>query len=244
MAKLNQIVAVVSTKKTDGKSTITELYHKVKKPDLFTGLIRTYETLSIDGEELPSETKLIQLTVKEAIDTFIEAMTPVYDTTLTQDGANTVAESDVVIDGVKILENIPVTHLLFIEKQLTDLHTFITHLPVLDPGNTWSYSKDSNCFVTPESWKYHTKKLPRAFIKAEATIQHPAQVEILSEDKNIGRWKTINQSGAIPALTKHGYLVRVKKLIEAVKKAREEANNIVVSDRKEAESIFKYIFEK
>jgi hypothetical protein len=244
LAKLNQIIAVVSTKKADGKTTITEFYHKLKKPELFTGLIRTYETLKEDGESLPQEQKLIQLTVSDAINTFIEAMTPVFDTTLTQDTANTIAKADVVVDNIPILYDVPVTHLLFLEKQLTDLQTFISYLPILDPSQNWTYSNDSNCFVTQETWKYHTKKISHPLIKYDATDKHPAQVDVVTEDINVGKWKTINQSGAIQAKTQYDYLRRVKKLIEAIKKAREDANNIQVDDKKEAETIFNYVFNK
>jgi hypothetical protein len=244
MAKLNQIIAVVSTKKADGKTTITEFYHKLKKPELFTGLIRTYDNIDVNGEPLPQEQKLIQLTVNDAINIFIEAMTPVFDTTLTQDTANTIAKADVVVDEVTILKDVPVTHLLFLEKQLTDLQTFISYFPVLDPSQTWNFSNDSNCFVTNESWKYHTKKVSHPLVKYEATDKHPAQVDMVTEDINIGKWKTINQSGAIPAKTQHEYTIKVKKLIEAIKKAREDANSIQVEDKTEGHKIFKFIFGK
>jgi hypothetical protein len=41
MPKLNQIVAVVAGKKSDAEKTITEIYHKVKKPQLFEGITKT-----------------------------------------------------------------------------------------------------------------------------------------------------------------------------------------------------------
>jgi len=36
-----------------------------------------------------------------------------------------------------LLADVPVTYLLFLEKQLTDLRTFVDKLPVLDPSVVW-----------------------------------------------------------------------------------------------------------
>jgi len=244
MPKLNQIVAVVAGKKSDAEKAITEIYHKVKKPQLFEGITKTYEAIEVNGEELPSEVKLLQFKVSEAVAQFREVMAPVFDTTITQDVANTRARADVEVDGVAVLKDVPVPYLLFLEKKLTDIQTFITHLPTLDPSQKWSYSRDTDCFVTAETWKYHTKKLPRVLEKAPATDKHPAQVEVVHEDKNVGKWKTINQSGAIPARDQHDMLARVKKLIEAVKKAREQANMLEVENKQAGDAIFDFIFGK
>ncbi len=148
------------------------------------------------------------------------------------------------VNGIAVLKDVPVTYLLFLEKKLTDIQTFLTHLPTLDPSQKWSYSRDTDCYVTAETWKYHTKKLPRILEKAPATDKHPAQVEVVHEDKNVGKWKTINQSGAIPARDQHDMLARVKKLIEAVKKAREQANMIDVENKLAGDAIFAFVFGK
>ncbi len=242
MSKLNQIVAVVAGKKSDGEKAITALYHQLQKPTLFEGISKSYEALREDGEQLPPETKLLQFKVAEAIAQFREAMTPVFDVTFTQDLANTRAKADIAIDGVTLLVDVPVPYLLFLEKRLTDLHTFISKLPTLDPAQRWTYSRDTDCFVTAESWKYHTKKLVRVMEKAPATDKHPAQVDLIQEDVNVGRWKTTNMSGAIPAKDQHDMLVRVKQLIEAVKKSRELANMLEVENAKAGEAILDFVF--
>jgi hypothetical protein len=242
MPKLNQVIAVVAGKKSDAEKGVTELYHAVQKPTLFEGLTKTYEPLREDGELLPSESKLVQLKVADAIARFREIMAPVYDATLTQDSANTRAVADVEVDGTVVLPKVPVTYLLFLEKRLTDLHTFISKLPTLDPAQRWSYSRDADCYVTAESWKYHTKKIARVIELSPATDRHPAQVNLIQEDINVGKWKTINQSGAIPARDQNDMLVRVKKLIEAVKKAREAANGIDVENKAAGGAIFDYVF--
>jgi hypothetical protein len=84
--------------------------------------------------------------------------------------------------------------------------------------------------------------MQRSNVVVPATAQHPAQVQVWQEDVNVGKWKTINQSSAIPATERDKYLVRVNEMIEAVKKAREQANLAEATDVKCASSIFSYIF--
>ena len=41
--------------------------------------------------------------------------------------------------------DVPVTYLLFLEKQLVDLHTFVKKLPVLDASETWVFDASADC---------------------------------------------------------------------------------------------------
>lgn len=241
MPKLNQIVAVVSGKKSDAEKAITAIYQAVQKDTLFNGLTKTYVPL-VGEEELPSEKKQLQMKVADAISIFREAMTPLFDVVATQDVANTLAKADVVVDGVKVLEGIPVTYLLFLEKKLVDLQTFVLKLPVLDPAVTWVYDSNADCYASEKSWRYHTKKLVKTIVRAPATDKHPAQVDLVHEDVNVGKWETIAFSGAIPAKQQHEYVVRIKKLIEAVKTAREQANLMDASSVKTGNSVFSFVF--
>jgi hypothetical protein len=87
-----------------------------------------------------------------------------------------------------------------------------------------------------------TKKIPRNHVKAEATEKHPAQVEVYYEDVVVGTWRTIKFSGALPASRVNELLNRVEKLQEAVKFAREEANNLEVTEPKVGAKVFQYLF--
>ncbi|GCE21057.1 hypothetical protein KDK_48570 [Dictyobacter kobayashii] len=87
-----------------------------------------------------------------------------------------------------------------------------------------------------------TKKIPRNHVKAEATEKHPAQVEVYYEDVVVGNWRTIKFSGALPARRVNELLNRVDKLQEAVKFAREEANNHDITEQKVGSAILNYLF--
>ena len=76
----------------------------------------------------------------------------------------------------------------------------------------------------------------------EATTEHPAQVEMYTEDVKVGEWRTIKFSGALPAQEKNQLIARIRRLQEAAKFARESANGIDVEQQKTADKIFGYLF--
>jgi hypothetical protein len=63
------------------------------------------------------------------------------------------------------------------------------------------------------------------------------------EDVWVGTWTTTKFSGAIPAATRNAMLERVRKLADAVKTAREEANSIDVRAHKIGAAVLGYVFE-
>jgi len=135
-----------------------------------------------------------------------------------------------------------VTYLLFLEKQLTDLHTFVHKLPVLDPSESWRFDPSQDCWASDTAETSKTKKVPRNHVKAEATEKHPAQVEVYHEDVVVGYWKTVKFSGALPAARVRELLERVERLQKAVKMAREEANGVAVESVKSGDKVFGYLF--
>jgi hypothetical protein len=243
MPKLNQIIAIQAGKKSQAKETLTEAYHLLKKPELLSGITRTYQPRDEGGEPQPDERKQVQLKVNELIAKVTADLTEMFDVVATQDWANCQAKADVVVDRRPILQGVPVTHLLFLEKQLVDLRTFIEALPVLDAAEDWEYRAEADSYVSKPSRSNRTKKVPKNHIKYEATKEHPAQVEMYMEDVWVGTWTTTKFSGAIPAAAKNGMLERVRKLVDAVKSAREEANSIEVKAQKVGASILGYIFD-
>lgn len=242
MTKLNQIIAVVNGKKTQLEKSLTEIYQKIQKADLFAGISREYKPLAEDGESLPPEKKLPQFTCVSAIEEATAVITDLIDSVATQDVANTEAKANVTVDGKIILSDVPVTHLLFLEKQLVDIKTFISKLPVLDPAERWTFDANVDYFVTEVTQTNRNKKVFKNHVKAEATDKHPAQVEVYSEDEKVGTWNTTKFSGCIEAKKKKEFAKRVDKLIEAVKFAREEANSMAVSQVRFGESILNFIF--
>ena len=151
MGKLNQVIAVVAAKKKLALEAITNAYHVIQKPPLFDGITRVYTPRDEEGERLPPESKRPQNTVNDLIASVCPAIADMFDTVLTQDIANQEAACSVVVDGRVIAPDVPVTHLLFLEKQLTDMTTFVSKLPVLDPADTWTWDDAANSFMSNPS---------------------------------------------------------------------------------------------
>lgn len=242
MAKLNQIIALQAGKKARAKETLTEAYHQIKKSELLNGLVRTYQPRDEGGEPQPEERKLVQAKVNDLIGRVSRDLTEMFDVVATQDWANCQARADVVVDGRKLLTAVPVTHLLFLEKQLVDLRTFIDALPTLDAAEEWEYKPEFDSFVSRPTRSNRTRKVPKNHVKYEATKEHPAQVEMYMEDVWVGTWTTIKFSGAVPAAARNAMHERVEKLLDAVKTAREEANSLEVQPIKVGAALLGYLF--
>ncbi len=241
MAKLNQIIAVEKGVKSKAYSELTEAHHALQKSALLAGIARTYQPKDEEGEQYPPESTRVQVRAEEILRETAATLTRLFDVTATKDWANCEAKADVRVDGEVLLPAVPATYLLFLEKQLTDLHTFVSKLPVLDAAETWNFDQAADCWATDPVQTTKTKKIPRNHVKAEATEKHPAQVEVYYEDVVVGHWRTVKFSGSLPASRVKELLDRVDKLQQAVKFAREEANNTEVTDRQIGERVFAYL---
>jgi hypothetical protein len=241
MPKLNQIIAVEKGIKNQQNQVITDAHHTLLKPTLLSGIARSYRPRDEEGERLPGESTQVQVRAADALSKVTNAWAELMNVTMSKDEANTAARGDVIVDGKPVLEKVPVASLLFLEKQLVDLHTVIKKLPILDPSEKWSRDEAQNCWATEPAETTRTKKVPRNHVKAEATDKHPAQVDVYMEDVVVGFWKTIKYSGALPAARQAELLERVEKLQRAVKFAREAANSIECSMQKSGEKIFGYL---
>ena len=242
MPKLNQIIAVEKGTKSRTQRDLTDAYHRLQKPALLTGISRTYQPNDDEGEILPPESTRVQVRAEDVLREAGAALSRLFDVVATKDWANCEARADVVVDGQAVLTDVPVTYLLFLEKQLTDLQTLIGKLPTLDAAETWTFDESADVWRTEQVRTTRTKKVPRAHVLYEATDKHPAQVETYTEDIVVGTWTKVGFSGAMPARRVNELRERVDKLMAAVKYAREEANGIEVADRRVGDAVFRYLF--
>lgn len=242
--KLHQIIAIEKGAKTKAHTVLTDQYHLLQKEALLGGIERVYRPLDEEnGERLPAESTRVQATVAESIAAISTVLSDLFDVTFTRESANCSAVADVVVDGTVLLTGVPVTYLLFLEKQLTSLHTFVSKLPTLPLSETWQEDEQTGWFATAPAQTVRTKKVPRVLEKAPATPQHPAQVEVYHEDVQVGNWTTRKFSGALPQSVVRQMTTRVEQLQRAVKVAREEANESEATARTGAgERVLNFVF--
>ena len=242
MPKLCQIIAIEKGVKSDTARQFTDLHRDVQKQPLLSGISRTYQPRDEEGDQLPPESSKVQVSAEDTLSAAAAVLTRLFDVTFTKDHANTIARADVTVDGTLILRDAPATYLLFLEKQLADLHTFIAKLPVLDPAEDWTQDgAPAGCWRSEPVRTVRTRKAPRNHVLAEATDRHPAQVQMYTEDMPAGEWTTVKFSGAMPARRIRTLLDRVSALQQAVKFAREEANSAEIPDMKAGAAIFAWL---
>jgi hypothetical protein len=233
MTKLNQIVAIELPIKTRVNAKLSEIYKTLARADLFTGHAKKYAPGNADsatpaGEMQPEDKRHVQQHAKALLSKIAETATELYDISYLRDLSNCSAKADVVVDGKAVLKDVPVTYLLWLEKQLRDLHAEITRLPSLDPAEKWTWVPEQSLFASEKVETARTKKTFVALVLAPATDKHPAQVKEGSEDVRMGTWTTVKYSSAIPADRREVMLKRVEDLQKAVKQAREQANSMEV----------------
>ncbi len=246
--KLCQFIAIESSVKNRVTSELTEAHKDLQKSDLFNGHSRRYEPRNEDpssplGEKLPEENKKVVAralaTVKLTVDRLVEH----YDLAATRDFGNCVAKADVEVEGRVLLKDVPVAHLLFLEKRVEDLITFIRKLPTLDPTENWDFKPSQDLFATQPVQTARTKKISRALVLYEATKEHPAQVKEITEDVQAGTWSTIKYSSAIPVQQRNEMLRRAEELQKGIKFAREKANATEVEEKKLGRALLDYVFK-
>jgi hypothetical protein len=242
MPKLNQILAIEKGVKNRVKSNMTKLYHASQKPALFDGLDKKYQPKDEDGETYPPEHKEIQFRAHQVIKQTRQNLTELFNTTATKDWANCEARADIEIDGQTILNNVPVTYLLFLEKQVEDLITSMTAMPTLDSSMRWSKDEAAGTHYSDEIVTHKGKKVEEPITVIEPTEHQPGQFTILTKDVIVGHWTTVHQSGRMRAAEKEEIQDRLVKLQKAIKQAREAANSIEASHQQVAEPVLDYIF--
>lgn len=241
--KLNGVIAVEKDYKNHAHKIGSEIHLRLKKPDFFNGQYKTYQKKKENDDTFPPDNKHVQYKVPELLNKLKKAYIPLYNITIQKDEANSGASADIVVDNKVIYANVPVTALLFIEKQLKDHRTTVEALPVLDKAEAWTEDKsDPHMWRAAPSQTIKTSKEQEGLVLHGPTEHHPAQTAIITKDRVVGHWNTEKVSGAIQQKVKDRMLDRVDVLLHAVTLARETANDKVVGpDHKLGEAVYAFL---
>lgn len=243
MAKLHEVVALATGKKAEVQKFVTDCYKEIQKGDLFDGLRKTYQPIEEAGEQLPGESKNPQSSLTKVIESARAKWRELFDVTLAVDVGNQMAKADVEVDGKVIASGLPVPTLLFLEKQLADVKAFVEKLPVPDPAERWSHDANTGMLSTEPIKTGRTKKVHKPIVLYPATEQHPAQTQLVTEDVLAGYWTTIRYTGRVSADKKSEAIERIRKLMDAVKVARERANTTEVQRKEIGSAMMGFVFD-
>jgi archaellum component FlaF (FlaF/FlaG flagellin family) len=238
----NQIIAIEKGAKNKAKSLITEVYKTFDKPALYAGKTKKFEKVNDDAPDLPGESVKVQLIAAKEIEKVVESLADYFDVTATKDHGNCLAKADVVVDGTVLIEQAPVTYLLFLEKELQDISTFVGKIPTLDSSYEWNTDTNSGIYKSNPVTTQRTAKEQKPIVLYDATPEHPAQTQLITRDVLVGHWNTVELSGAIPMVVKEKLLKKVEKLLRAVKSAREKGNSTSVSKVEVGRKLLDFVF--
>jgi hypothetical protein len=228
--RLCQVIAIEGDARERAQVTYSTARAALAKEALLSGITRVYQPLNDGGIVYPPERTKVQLTVDDVTRRLREDVSRLWDITATKDWANTDAYANVVLDGEVVIEGAPSTYLVWLEKQLDTLRAYFVALPTLDPAEIWTDDQATGVMRTEPTQGIKNRKVPKAHILYEATDRHPAQVQPYNVDEPEGTWTTTKFSGAIYETRRRQLISRVDRLREAVKFAREEANQQPVTD--------------
>lgn len=240
--KLHEILAVEPSVSSTASIMVKEAINTFdKKETRFSGRRRTYLPRNDDGIEYPSEYAQVVETVKGKLNYLIKHLEKSADLSATKEETNTKARATLTIDG-KDVGSFPPTVFLSLEKQFQEFKKVLLSIPTLDPTVVWTPDETRNDIYESAPVKtYKTEKIPQVLTLAEATKEHPAQTQVFNKDETIGTWTTINESGLIYPKDKSEMLDRVDKIIRAIKKARQRANDIEIEEVKMAKKLFNFV---
>lgn len=242
MTHLAPVIAVEKKKKEKVSQELAKAQSVLGQASNLAGISRTYRPKIDGGDQYPPESTRVRNKVKPVLKDVQTALVELFDVIATKDWTNCVAKADVVVDGKVLIKAVPTTYLLFLEKQLAEILSFVKKIPTLDAAEEWHQDESQDCWATKPSETIRSKKIMRNHVLAEATVQHPAQVQVYAEDVPEGYWKTIKYSGAIPAKELNEVVERIEKLQHAVLFAREEANKTEAIDQRPGKTVLSFIF--
>ena len=245
MSKLHELLAVEGDLEGTYKKILEETKVNFSKhPDRYFG---AHQRTELFDETAPKEAdghKQLDDTVPDKLKYTEGHIVRYLDAVLQKERTNQEARSDLTVDGAVIAKDVPATFLLGLETKLKTVRAVYEAIPTLQPGIKWEKDDDQGENVyrrTHPEEKFRTKKNMKNHVVAEATKEHPAQVQVYNEDEKVARLITDTWCGMISPAEKSALLGRVDKLIRAVKKARQKANTTEVVKTTVGKELFTYI---
>ena len=252
MPKLHEILAIEGDKEGYFKKAVPEMIDLFKnKTQRFQGHNRTLKLVGeetfekLEAEKAESENLSITTTVPVELDYLARLTTEYIDVIAQKDLANSEAKADVIVDGQIILSGIPATTLLSLENKFKYLRQVYEEIPTLQPGASWIKDPSIGKYVYKDSNPEVRAKTKKSFdykVLVQATDKFPAQIEKWDINIDIGYFTKIRWSGMLSVADKSALLGRLDKLIQAIKQARQRANEQEVNPhRRIGKQLFAYL---
>lgn len=236
--------ALIATEKDrrriDG-AQLANVAAQLRNAQLFFGLTKTYQPAAEDGQQLPGDKQIIRAAVPAVLAVARDALRSLINFVATKDETNRYAVGTIRINDVALVGDVPVTTLLWLEKQLVELRGILATVPVLPAEESWTWDAANGYWSTEPQKSLRQVDVPDFRTVSAESQYHAAQVVQLKKNVVEGTWTTVKHSLAIPAVDRQKLLDRVDTLILATKVAREEANAVEVRPQQLGAVIANYL---
>jgi hypothetical protein len=249
---LHQLIAVQRGVDEEVAKTLGSVRHLLAvegDQDPKTGLSRVYDAIGDDpANNLPAQSRRVQMTAPELLGRAVTALDRLFNLKFTREEGNCEARADVIVDGTVLLGDVPVGYLMFLEAQAGKIIEMIDQIPTLNPADEWT---DTAPGLREGVWASAAKKtavsrrLPQVQVLSPAQVidgqKFEPQVRPYETEVTVGWWTTVKYSGQMDPKVQQDMRARAVKVQDAVRKAREQANRLEVTDR-QATPLLEYIF--
>ena len=239
--QLHQLLAVENDRKIQANNIMEETIDTFsKKHEHFDGILKVYKSYNEADQQAPPEIKEIVTTVKQKLDYSQQSISKAIDAQISKEetNANGFVKSLLKVEDTSF-GDLSATSLLALEQHIVKIRNMYKVIPTLDLTRKWELKDD--VYITDKEIRYRTEKKVERIVKYEATKEHPAQVDLVTLDKQVGEYETIYKSGKITPYQKAQLLERIDNLITAIKISRAKANEAEVKQMKLGDKIFQYI---
>lgn len=240
---LHALLAVEADLKGRGDKISRETIHTFKqKQPHFSSSNRSYEPAKEEGRTFPSEDREMVTTVTDKLNYFQKQLIKTIDLVYQKDMTNPETEVDLEVGDIVFAEKVVATALLDLKKYFTVVREVYSAIPTLAPNKKWEKDPDTpNVYRAAPVIKQKEEKVPFPVTLAPATDKHPAQVDKEYRMEVVGTWTEIERTGAWSPAEKSEKLERIDMILEALQRARQEANTIKVKNVKIAKNLFDFI---
>lgn len=245
---LSQIVSMWPDVSKATARTLTDAHHALQRETGLHGQHRSYEPVNEEGDQLPTVDERVQVTVSELLVGVEAALARLFDTAAARDFTNGPGDSgavaDVVVNNLTLVQKAPVPFLLWLDKQLDDLHTLVAKLPTHDPTQEWELDDaERGIYRSRPSQNQRTTPVPRHHVVFAPTDKQPGQAQMYTEQRLDGIWTVVRFTGSIPTSQRATMLHRIARLRDAINVAREEANRVEIVNPRPGTRILSFIFD-
>jgi len=244
MAKLHEILAVEQSQKGQMAKILLDLNTLFSsKRHHFEKKVVTFTSNAEGAQPVVESQSDIQTTVAKELNWASKTIISAIDTAYQVDIGNTLAKGDIVVNGETLAKDVPATALLQLEKQLQMIKNTLTAIPTLDPALGFSHEEadEKGVYKARDVNTKRTRKDQIPLVMYDATDKHPAQVQLVGKDVEIGVVQKQEWSSLITPAIKADLLDKAEELIRAVKRARARANEQAVDQKDEKHKIGKVL---